>query len=110
MNISTILLQAAQPSTGGQTISTFVMLGLVVVVFYFFMMRPQIKKQKEQKNFINELKKGDKVVTIGGIVGKITEMNEADFVMETEGGTKLRMLRVAISLENTKAQNAPAKS
>ena len=60
----------------GQGMQSLLMLGLMVLIFYFFMIRPQMKKQKELKNFRENLKAGDKVVTIGGICGKIIEIKE----------------------------------
>jgi preprotein translocase subunit YajC len=80
---------------------------LIVIVFYFFMIRPQVKKQKDQKNFVTELKKGDKVVTTAGIHGKIAEVADATFLIETEGGGKIRFNKAAISLEDSKALNTP---
>lgn len=69
---------------------------LVVVVFYFFMIRPQTKKQKELKKFRENLKAGDKVVTIGGIHGKILEVAESTVLISSEG-TKIRLEKSAIA-------------
>ena len=82
-----------------------IMLGLMLVVFYFFMIRPQMKKQKEQKAFRENLKAGDKVVTIGGIHGKILEVTDTTVLINSEG-TKLRMEKSAIS--QTVAENLGA--
>ncbi|MGF7082619.1 preprotein translocase subunit YajC [Mucilaginibacter sp. UYCu711] len=101
--IATILLQAA----GGFDPRQLIVFGLIIVVFYFFMIRPQVKKQKDQKNFVGDLKKGDKVVTTAGIHGKIAEVADATFLIETEGGGKIRFNKSAISLEESKALNAP---
>jgi preprotein translocase subunit YajC len=110
-----ILLQAAGAtgSTGaggggmfGGGMSSFLFIGLMIVVFYFFMMRPQMKKQKEAANFLNEVGRGSKVVTIGGIVGKVLEVRNKSFIIETEGGNRLQILKSAVSNENTKAFNA----
>jgi preprotein translocase subunit YajC len=109
MSFYNILLQAATTPTttaapgAGQGMSSFIMIGLVIVVFYFFMMRPQMKKQKQQASFMNEIGKGSRIVTIGGIHGKITEVREKTFVIEVEGGTKLQIMKSAVSLENSKA-------
>lgn len=94
-----ILLQA----TGQSNISFFVMMGLMVVVFYFFMIRPQQKKAKEQKKFIDDIKRGDKVVTIGGAHGEVAELEGDTFIMEVEKGGRIRFNKSAISLEATKA-------
>ena len=76
---------------------TFLPLILIVVVFYFFMIRPQMKKTKDQKKFREALKKGDKIVTIGGIHGKIIEVQETTFTIETEGQGRLRIERSAVA-------------
>ena len=63
------------------------MLGAMVVIFYMFFIRPQQKKQKNQKNFITELNKGDKIVTMGGIHGKVTEVTDATLTLDIDRGT-----------------------
>lgn len=101
--IATILLQAA----GGNPTQTIITFGLIALVFYFFMIRPQVKKSKDQKKYVNELKKGDKVITTAGIHGKIAEVGETTFLVETEGGHKIRHEKSAISLEASRALNTP---
>lgn len=86
---------------------SLIMMGLIILVFYFFMIRPQIKKQKDQKKFVEELKKGDKVVTTAGIHGRIIDLAETTMLIEVEGGTKIRFDKTAISLDASKALNAP---
>ena len=76
-----------------------IMLVLILVVFYFFMIRPQMKKQKELKKFREGLQNGDKVVTIGGIHGKILEVGESTVLIATESG-KLRVDKSAVSNSN----------
>lgn len=73
-----------------------IMLVLMLVVFYFFMIRPQQKKQKELREFRNNLKAGDKVVTIGGVHGKILEITDTTVLVSSEG-TKIRFEKSAIS-------------
>ncbi|RAV30590.1 preprotein translocase subunit YajC [Sinomicrobium soli] len=82
---------------------------LMFVVIYFFMIRPQIKRQKQEKKFAAELKKGDKVVTKSGMHGKIVELNDADqsCVIETLAG-KIKFERSAISMEMSRKLNTPA--
>ncbi|MEP6612631.1 MAG: preprotein translocase subunit YajC [Mucilaginibacter sp.] len=101
--IATVLLQAAG---GGLGIQQLVVFGLIAIVFYFFMIRPQVKKQKDQKKYVNELKKGDKVVTTAGIHGRIIDLNETTFLVEVDNG-KIRFDKSAISLEASKALNTP---
>jgi len=93
-----ILLQAAS----GGNLPTLIMMGAAFIVMYFFMIRPQQKKQKDQKKFIEELKKGDAVVTIGGLHGKIHELDELTITLEVDRGTKLKFDRASISLDGSK--------
>jgi preprotein translocase subunit YajC len=85
---------------------SFLPMVLIVVVFYFFMIRPQMKKAKDHKKFVAELKKGDKVITTAGIHGRIADLNETTFLIETEGGGKIRFDKSAVSLDNSKVLNA----
>ncbi len=101
--IATIFLQAA----GGFDPKQLIMFGLIALVFYFFMIRPQIKKQKDQKAFVNDLKKGDRVITTSGAHGKIVEVADTTFLIEGESGHKTRYDKSAISLEASKALNTP---
>ncbi len=87
---------------------SFLPLILIMVVFYFFMIYPQMKKSKDQKKFREAIAKGDKIVTIGGIHGRIVELGDFTLIMESEG-TKLKIDRSSISMEATKAINAPKK-
>ena len=93
-----ILLMAQQGAEGGG-IETLLMFGAIFVVFYFFMIRPQMKKQKEQKKFRESLEKGTKVVTIGGVHGKIAEVKENTVIIEVEGGNRLKIEKSAIAKE-----------
>jgi len=101
--IATILLQA---TGGGLGMQQLVVFGLIAIVFYFFMIRPQIKKQKDQKKYVTELKKGDRVVTTAGIHGRIADINDTTFLIEVDNG-KIRFDKTAISLEASKALNTP---
>jgi preprotein translocase subunit YajC len=77
------------------------MMGLVMVVIYFFMLRPQMKKAKDEKKFREELKKGDRIVTIGGIHGKINEIREDSFIIEVEGNNRLKIDKSAVSMTSS---------
>lgn len=101
--IATILLQAG----GGFDSRMLIMYGLIALVFYFFMIRPQLKKQKDQKKFTEELKKGDKIITTAGMHGRISEVADTTFLIETEGGGKIRFDKTAISLDASKSLNTP---
>lgn len=100
MNIS-IILQAAAGGSG--MLGTLVPMVLIMVVFYFFMIRPQVKKAKDHKKLVADLKRGDKIVTTAGIHGIIRDMNDTTFLIEVEGGTKIRFDKTAVSLDATKA-------
>ena len=99
-----ILMAGGQGQQGG--IMSFLPLVAIVVVFYFFMIRPQMKKAKDQKKYIEALKKGDKILTIGGIYGKIVEVKEdGTMIMEVEDGTKMKISKNAVS--NDSSVNIP---
>lgn len=94
MIITSIFLQA----TGGENpIMTFLPLVLIVIVFYFFMIRPQSKKAKEAKQFREAMAKGDKVITIGGVHGKIVELKELYVILQIANGVDIKVSRSAIS-------------
>ena len=82
----------------GMGTSSLIMFGMIFAVMYFFMIRPQIKKQKKEREYRSALKQGDSVITIGGIYGKITEVKEDSFVIEVHGGTKLKVAKTAVSM------------
>ena len=96
---------AAQPAAGGN-MSFLIMMLLIFVVMYFFMIRPQQKKQKEIAKFRNELKKGDKIVTIGGIYGTVDEIREKYVIIVVDGDVKLRVDKSAIEKDMS---DVPAK-
>ena len=97
--IASILLQAAP---GGGAMGQLLMILLIIVVFYFFMIRPQMKKAKQEKVFKEGLVKGDKVVTIGGVHGKIVEVSDTTFMIEVDNNVKLKIEKSAVSAEATK--------
>jgi preprotein translocase subunit YajC len=98
----------APPAQGANQnpVMQFLPLILIGIVFYFFMIRPQTKKMKDQRNFIEGIKKGDKVVTIGGIHGKIAEINDDTYMLEIENGVKMKIDKVSVSLEASKKLNS----
>jgi preprotein translocase subunit YajC len=99
------LLQAQQQQQGFGYFQ-FVFLGLMIVVFWLFFIRPQAKKQKQQKTFIENLNKGDKIVTIAGIHGKINKVNDDSTIdLETSPGSYIKIEKSAISLEWTNQLN-----
>ena len=96
MNLFALLqaAPAAQPQGGGW--SMWIMLALIFVVMWFFMIRPQRKQQKELQNFRDSLKKGDKVVTIGGIYGTVCEIKEGSVLIEVDNNVKIRVSKQAL--------------
>ena len=92
--MNNILLMAPGGEGGGP--STIIMLVLMFGVFYFFMIRPQMKKQKELRKFRESLKAGDDIVTIGGVHGKIKSIQETTILMKLEDGTIMKIERSAI--------------
>ena len=104
MNLLNILLM--DPGQGESSpMTTILMFGSIILVFYFFMLRPQMKKQKDQRKFKDEVKKGDKVVTLGGIHGKIAEIRDSVFILDIENGGKIKVEKSAISMEYTTQVN-----
>jgi preprotein translocase subunit YajC len=78
-----------------------IMMGLLFVVFYFFMIRPQQKKTKDAKKFRETLQKGRKVITIGGLHGKVVEVSDTTVLIDTGDGVKQRYEKSAIAMDGT---------
>lgn len=92
MTLNTILLQAAPAAqSGGMDWSFILMMVAIFVVMYFLMIRPQQKRQKELNNFRKSLEKGAKIITAGGIYGRIKEIEETTVLVEVDGNTTLRI-------------------
>ena len=99
----TILLQAASgaPASGGASgWSSMIMILLIIAIFYFFMIAPQQKKQKKINAFRDNLKNGDKVVTIGGIYGRIREIKDNTVILEVADGVRIKFDKSAISMSD----------
>ncbi len=103
--ISIIFAQASGESGG---MFQFVFLAGIFLVFYFFMIRPQQKRQKEQKKFISEVQKGDRVVTIGGVHGKVLSIDDDTVVLEIDKGI-MTVNKSALSLESSKPKESKTK-
>lgn len=102
------LLQA-QPAGPFGGSSSLIFIGMIMIVFWLFFIRPQAKKAKQQKSFIDSLQKGDKVVTIAGIHGTINKVNDDGTIsLEINPGSYIKMERSAISMEMTVQVNKPA--
>jgi len=88
---------AASGSASGQMMTTFMTFGLVILIFYFLIIRPQNKKQKETKKMIEALKKGDKVATIGGIRGTVTSVKDTTVVIKVDTNAKIEFSKSAVA-------------
>lgn len=108
MQLLSIFLMMDPQGKGGSS-GTLIMMGLMILVFWLFMIRPQAKKAKKQKEFINNLQKGDKIVTIAGIHGKVNKVSDDNTLeLEVSPGSYLKIERSAISMEWTANINKPA--
>ena len=108
MQLLSIFLMADPQGKGGSS-GTLIMMGLMILVFWLFMIRPQAKKAKKQKEFINNLQKGDKIVTIAGIHGTINKVNDdGTLMLEISPGSYIKIERSALSMEWTVNINKPA--
>jgi len=111
-----VLLQTAAANPTGQMVSTLVTFGLVFVVFYFLIIRPQNKKQKEAKKMIEAVKKGDKIVTIGGVHGTVHAVKEGTVVVKVDDDCKIEFSKSAVAtvsvskVEEKPAEAAPEKA
>lgn len=95
-----ILLQAS--ATGNTPMIYNILLWVAIIgVFYFFMIRPQQKKQKDQKNFVESLKKGDSVVTVGGLHGRVASVDGPTVTLEVDRGVKMTFEKSSIARELT---------
>jgi preprotein translocase subunit YajC len=95
MNHLLVLLQATAPAAQNPLLSLLPLV-LIIVVFYFFMIRPQVKRQKELKNYRNSLQKNDKVITTGGIYGKITDVKDQTVTVEIAENIRIKVDKSAV--------------
>lgn len=93
MTLSTILLQAAAQGSGW---SSIIMMVALIAIFYFFMIRPQQKRQKEIQKAREALANGDKIITAGGIYGKVKEVSEKYFIIEIADNTRIRIAKDSV--------------
>ena len=112
MNLLFVLLQNA-PAGGGTPgapgMQSLIFLVLIIVVFYFFMIRPQVRKQKEATNYRNALKKGDKVLTTGGLYGKINDVKDTTVSLEIAEKIVVKVDKTAIVRDASDADAAAKK-
>ena len=104
MTLTAILLQAA----AGQGWGSIIMMVALIAIFYFFMIRPQQKRQKEISKFRQGLANGDKVVTAGGIYGKVKEVHDNYFIIEIAENTRIRIAKESVYPSAEEAPKAQA--
>ena len=94
---------------GGTGTAQMIMFAAIMFIMYFFMIRPQARKAKEQQQFISNLEKGDKVVTAGGIHGKIAKLESNTVILQVDSNTKIKIDKSYIAGGSASASNAPSK-
>jgi preprotein translocase subunit YajC len=103
MNSLNIVLLMAGGAEGGSPLPTFIFMGAIFLVMYFFMIRPQTKKANEQKKFLENMKKGDRVVNVSGFHGKIISIDNGTVMLELDSNVKVKMEKAGISMDYTLA-------
>lgn len=101
--LNIVLLMSGNPDGGGSPLPTFIFMGAIFLVMYFFMIRPQTKKANEQKKFLENMKKGDKVVNVSGLHGKIISIDNGTVMLELDANVKVKMEKAGISMDYTLA-------
>lgn len=105
-----LVLLMSQPAEGQGAMSngsfTLIFILLLILIFYFFMIRPQQKKQKQIEEYRSKLSKGDKVITIGGLHGKIVDVQEKVFVIEIADNVRITIEKAAVAVDENEAKNA----
>ena len=102
----TFLQAQAGAQGGGSGLTMLLMLALIFVVMWLFMIRPQQKRQKELNSFRDSLKKGDKVVTVGGIYGTVIEVNDNKVMLEIDKDVKIKVDKASLVKDFSEAQQA----
>ena len=96
LSIIAMAPQSGQGGAGGSMVTTLIMFGLIFFIFYFMILRPQQKRQKERQRLLSEMKKGDKIITAGGIHGKIAGIKDNTVILEVDTDTKIEFEKSAI--------------
>ena len=97
MFVTPAYAQAAGGAGGAGAIAQFIPLILIFVIMYFLILRPQQKRMKDHRNMVSELKRGDHVVTQGGLIGKVTDVKDDELTVEIAQGVKVRVVRATIA-------------
>jgi len=106
MNNLLYVLLMGQPTEGKNPLTSFLPLLLIIVVFYFFMIRPQMKRQKDLRKYREALQKGDKVITTGGIYGKINTIKDNHIIVEIDENVKIKIDKSAILKDSSDISTA----
>jgi len=102
-NFNYLVLMGPQPE-GGSSLTPLLMIGMMFIIIYFFMIRPQVKRQKELTAYRNSLQKGDKVITTGGVYGKITDVKDNVVTVDVGNDVRLRIDKTAIMKDSSDLQ------
>lgn len=107
-NLLVLLMSQPDNGQGGAANGSFTLIFilLIILIFYFFMIRPQQKKQKQIEEYRSKLSKGDKIITIGGLHGKIVDVQEKVFVIEIADGVRITLEKAAVAVDENEAKNA----
>ncbi len=108
MFITPAYAQGAAPA-GGDFITSLIPLVLIFVIFYFLLIRPQQKRAKEHRNMVEALRRGDQVVTAGGIVAKVTRVKEGDEEIEVEIASDVKVKLYRSTIQSVLSKTEPAK-
>jgi preprotein translocase subunit YajC len=103
--LSIVLMASPQPGQQSNPMSSLIFLVLIMVIFFFFLIRPQMKRQKELKNFRESLKKGDHIITAGGIYGKINNISDNVITIDVGNNVVLKVDKSAVLRDNSDVQN-----
>jgi preprotein translocase subunit YajC len=107
MNYLNLILMAQPTESGDKSpISMFIMLFVILAIFWVFMIRPQAKRQKELRKFRESLQKGDKVITTGGIYGKVVSVSETQVVLQVDENTKLTFDKASVLKDSSDLQQS----
>jgi preprotein translocase subunit YajC len=104
MNMLFFIAQAAAAPGANPLTGMLIPMLVIIVIFYFFMIRPQVKRQKELRAFRDKLAKGDKIVTTGGIYGKVVEIKDTTVIMEVDNNVNLKVDKAAVIKDMSDAQ------
>ncbi len=109
--VGTTFAEGGQPAGGGSLISALVWMVLLVAIFYFLLLRPQQKQKKQHQEFLASLKKGDKVITSGGIIGEIKSIDDDVVTLKVSEGTLIKVLKQSITsfYQETKEESKDSK-